>query len=279
MARAVAGFASASAGVDEALRGDFDRGGPLPFAPALKKGEAVRLAFAGVPVREGGLLGRLIAGLSHEEKKSSEGSPAGVFAPSGVLSSAMSATDTSSGNLELHQIRFRNTTSRSNSQSLICRNSSLKLFLILGCRIRGVFYFRVFARKCSRAAMGLEVFGSRLIATNLHYPQLIPLPYYVAVSIKRCRGCLCPPYCLDSSIVQRRYARPDYDGSPSSQGRDRYQTEQRSMLDFWRCSRSKSAMRCYSGYLLDAASRSKLYLIRGLGLQFLKDLDRLALGS
>jgi len=160
IARAVAAFASAFAGVDESLRGDFDRGGPLPFAPALRKGEAVRLAFAGVPVREGGLLGRLIAGLSHEEKKSSEGSPAGVFAPSGELSSAMSATDTSSGNLEFHQLQFCNITSRSNSQSLICRNSSLQLFLILGRRIRGVFYFRVFARKCSRAAVGLEVFGS-----------------------------------------------------------------------------------------------------------------------
>lgn len=91
--------AGGSAG-EEGLRGDFERVLPLPFAPALRKGEAVRLAPAGVPVRDGGLLGRLIAGLSQEEKKSSDGSPAGVFEPSGEPSSAMSAIVTSSGKLD-----------------------------------------------------------------------------------------------------------------------------------------------------------------------------------
>lgn len=35
-----------------------------------------------MPVLDGGLLGRLIVGLSHDEKKSSFGSPTGVEVPS-----------------------------------------------------------------------------------------------------------------------------------------------------------------------------------------------------
>lgn len=54
----------------------------------------------GVWVLEGGLLGRLIAGLSHDEKKSSPGSPAGVAAPS-VRETTMSVMTTSSGYLPL----------------------------------------------------------------------------------------------------------------------------------------------------------------------------------
>jgi hypothetical protein len=79
-----------------AVRGDFVRGGPLPLAP--RKGDAV-LVMPGVPVREGGLLGRLIEGLSHEEKKSS-GSPAGVLVPLPSSMSAASSTTTLSGFLE-----------------------------------------------------------------------------------------------------------------------------------------------------------------------------------
>lgn len=54
----------------DAESGDFERD-PFAFAPALRNGELVRLTTGGVPVREGGLLGRLIEGLSHDEKKSS----------------------------------------------------------------------------------------------------------------------------------------------------------------------------------------------------------------
>jgi hypothetical protein len=79
--------------------GDFDRVAEFPLALAERKGEAVRETTGGVPVREGGLLGRLIVGLSHEEKKSSAGSPAGVEAPSPELASATSVTTTSSGYL------------------------------------------------------------------------------------------------------------------------------------------------------------------------------------
>ena len=97
MARAAVGCA---AGVlsSEGLRGDLGREA-VPLLPfAFKKGEAV-LLIPGVPDLEGGLLGLLIDGLSHEEKKSSAGSPAGVFVPVPSLSSATSSTVTWSGNL------------------------------------------------------------------------------------------------------------------------------------------------------------------------------------
>lgn len=76
----------------DADRGDFDRD---PFAPAFRKGDPVRLTTGGVPVRDGGLLGRLIEGLSHEEKKSSSGSPAGVWEPSDGVPAGMSVMTTS----------------------------------------------------------------------------------------------------------------------------------------------------------------------------------------
>lgn len=81
----------------EADKGDFDR---EPFAPAFRKGDPVRLTTGGVPVRDGGLLGRLIEGLSHEEKKSSSGSPAGVVEPSDWVPPGTSVTTTSPGNLD-----------------------------------------------------------------------------------------------------------------------------------------------------------------------------------
>ena len=76
------------AAVSEGAEDSGDLGREAPLALALRKGEAVRLALAGVPVREGGLLGRLMVGLSHEEKKSSSGSPVGVSAPEPSASGA-----------------------------------------------------------------------------------------------------------------------------------------------------------------------------------------------
>lgn len=76
-------------------RGDFDR---EPLVPAFRKGDPVRLTTGGVPVREGGLLGRLMDGLSQEEKKSSSVS-AGVLEPSGVPAGT-SVMTTSSGYLK-----------------------------------------------------------------------------------------------------------------------------------------------------------------------------------
>ena len=72
---------------------------PLPFAVGLRKGDAVRLITGGVCVLEGGLLGRLIDGLSHEEKKSSLGS-AGVEVPSVDVAGTTSVTTTTFGKLE-----------------------------------------------------------------------------------------------------------------------------------------------------------------------------------
>ena len=68
-----------------------------PSVPAgLRNGLAVRIA--GVVLREGGFEGRLIVGLSHEEKKSSAGSPDGVELPSADVGDSKSVTMTSSGN-------------------------------------------------------------------------------------------------------------------------------------------------------------------------------------
>lgn len=81
----------------DADRGDFERD---PFAPAFRKGDPVRLTTGGVPVRDGGLLGRLMEGLSQEEKKSSSAS-AGVFEPSDGVPAGKSVMTTSPlGNLD-----------------------------------------------------------------------------------------------------------------------------------------------------------------------------------
>ena len=82
--------------LSEPPSGDFDRAIPLPLAVGLRKGEAVRLMIGGVCVLDGGLLGRLIEGLSQEEKKSSLAS-AGVEVPSVGVGAAMSVTTTSPG--------------------------------------------------------------------------------------------------------------------------------------------------------------------------------------
>lgn len=80
--RLVVGFFSS---VDSVLAsGDEERLISFPLLPAVRKGEGVRPA--GVAVLETGGVGRFIAGLSQEEKKSSSGSPAGVAAPSSVPS-------------------------------------------------------------------------------------------------------------------------------------------------------------------------------------------------
>lgn len=91
---------SASAAL--AARGEGDLGRmPAPLEPpAERKGEAVRETTGGVADRDGGLLGRLIVGLSQEEKKSSAGSPEGVeVVPSDGVGKVSSVMTTWSGNL------------------------------------------------------------------------------------------------------------------------------------------------------------------------------------
>ena len=67
--RMTAGAVAALSEDSPAASGDLGRSVPLPLAIADRKGDAV-LERTGVPVREGGLLGLLIVGLSHDEKKS-----------------------------------------------------------------------------------------------------------------------------------------------------------------------------------------------------------------
>lgn len=79
-----------------AVSGDLGRAA-VPFAaPAERKGEPVLATTGGVPTLEGGLLGLLMAGLSHEEKKSSSAlSFAGVDMPG--VPAISSVITTSSG--------------------------------------------------------------------------------------------------------------------------------------------------------------------------------------
>jgi hypothetical protein len=96
--RMAVGAGSAFSASSAALaRGDGDFGRLAPFVPAERKGDAVRETPSGVPVREGGLLGLLMVGLSHEEKKSSPGSPAGVDVPSPGVPATSSVITTSLG--------------------------------------------------------------------------------------------------------------------------------------------------------------------------------------
>ena len=81
------------------IRGDFGLATPLPFVPGLRNGDAVRLITGGVWVLDGGLLGRLIAGLSQDEKKSSLGSFDGVPVPPVGEVTVISVMITSSGYL------------------------------------------------------------------------------------------------------------------------------------------------------------------------------------
>ena len=74
----------------------------MPLVPALRNGEFVRLMTGGVWVLDGGLEGRLIEGLSQDEKKSSPGSE-GVDVPSAGVDMTISLITTSSGNLCLCQ--------------------------------------------------------------------------------------------------------------------------------------------------------------------------------
>ena len=98
--REAAGPAPAERSFSAPFIGDLERESAPELAPGLRNGDAVRLITGGVCVREGGLLGRLMAGLSQEEKKSSEGSLLGVEEPSAKVGERTSVTSTSSGDLE-----------------------------------------------------------------------------------------------------------------------------------------------------------------------------------
>ena len=121
-------------------RGDLGLVGPVPFATGLRKGEAVLVIAGGVWVLEGGLLGLFMAGLSHEEKKSSFS--VGVAVPPIVGTAAtMSVMTTSSGYLNRSQPRLksgRNWSYSSTSAAARLLSSSLyfeaalEVYLVLG---------------------------------------------------------------------------------------------------------------------------------------------------
>jgi hypothetical protein len=159
------------------------------LAPAFRKGEAVRLTTGGVPVREGGLLGRLIEGLSQEEKKSSSASPAGVFDPSEGVPAGRSVMMTSSGYLN-KATTLVNTESWEfhrhiwiHSLLRIERSALLEFLLILDGCIARILDFGVLACERSGTSVRLEVLSRGLVSTDLHHPQLFPLPFFVYVSL------------------------------------------------------------------------------------------------
>lgn len=80
--------------VSELTSGDLGRAVEFPLLSAFRNGEGVLPRFDGVPVRDIGGVGRLMEGLSHEEKKSSSGSPAGVEVPSAEPVETTSVTTT-----------------------------------------------------------------------------------------------------------------------------------------------------------------------------------------
>ncbi len=141
--------------------GDFGRAVPLLLPPGLRNGEAVRLMTGGVAVLDGGLLGRLMAGLSHDEKKSSPGSPAGVESPAELEGAMISVMITSLGYLDGRRISTDANPDISPHLLLRIRSgSSLELVLVLRCRIGGILCFWVFTGEGSRTTMRLEVFRS-----------------------------------------------------------------------------------------------------------------------
>ena len=144
--------AGGAAGVDSGPpeSGDLGRAMPLPFAGALRKGDAVREPLRGVPVREGGFEGRLMVGLSQEEKKSSSVSP-GVLVPSPESVSGMSVITTSSGYLV--GVRYDDISYAMKA----CINWVMgcilfciycypprELLLVFRSGVRGIFRFRIF---------------------------------------------------------------------------------------------------------------------------------------
>lgn len=87
--------------------------------------------IGGVPVLEGGLLGRLIVGLSHDEKKSSVGSSAGMEVPSDVMVVRSSVMTTSSGWLESSQ-PLPGWDQRASLLLAVSFSSTLQLVFVLG---------------------------------------------------------------------------------------------------------------------------------------------------
>lgn len=127
----------------------------------MRKGDGVLPTTGGVAVRETGGVGFLIAGLSHEEKKSSSGSPAGVFVPSPA--SVPSVMTTSSGYLDctwyVSARQARHIVGWGRLLLGVPRRSLLQLLLVLGRNGRVILGLRVLAVQGGRSSVLLEKFG------------------------------------------------------------------------------------------------------------------------
>lgn len=148
--RTAAGLIAAGVvGSDVPASGDLGRVAASPFAPGLRKGDWAR----GVPVREGGLDGRFIVGLSQEEKKSSS-SLAGVLVPSLPVCSIESVITTSSGYLQRQQSVLKAGQKLERGILLsIYSTSPCQLLFVLCSRIACVFRLVILASERSRAAV------------------------------------------------------------------------------------------------------------------------------
>ena len=126
------------------LSGDFERACATPLAFAFRNGDAVRLPIGGVCVRDGGFDGRLMVGLSHEEKKSSPASDGAELSSAGVETTTLFTT-TSSGFLWLLEM-VELTIWRFHSRFRICCGSPLEFVLVFCCSSRSILCLRVLAR-------------------------------------------------------------------------------------------------------------------------------------
>lgn len=117
-----------------AFRGDFGLAATPFTLPADKNGDAERDTTGGVPTREGGLEGLLMAGLSHDEKKSSSASVPGVEVPSADMVGVSSPMTTSSGYLLLGQPPAY----KCSSVVLLFRISRCPLLQLLFVLVRGI---------------------------------------------------------------------------------------------------------------------------------------------
>jgi len=144
-------------------RGEAVRAISLPLAPAAR-GDDVRPMMGGVAVRETGGVGFLIAGLSHDEKKSAS-SAAEVEA----LAASPSSITTSPGCLDrisLHSSYWEG--SGWPILSGISGCSLLQFLLVLGRGAGVIFRLGVLAVEGRRAAILLEELSGRLVASDLH---------------------------------------------------------------------------------------------------------------
>lgn len=199
--RLAAGFlASPSSDLE---RGEAERATSLAAPPgALRNGDGVRPE--GVPEREMGGVGRLMAGLSQEEKKSSSASSAGVAEPSSVPS----LMTTSPGFLSSHVSPFVFLAKFSSVSCRILLGVSscppLQLVLVLGGSGGLVLCLGVLAVKGSGAAILLEELCGRLVTANLHNTELIPLPFCRAALVTIFEHlCICISRHVRSRFVER----------------------------------------------------------------------------